>query len=326
MNRAKSVTSSSASGTGCSIRTAQSPVVGALAICAGVALLSACLILAGCSRKGANETGAGTAATGNTLQRLKKTGTIRVGYANEAPYAYMDESGRLTGEAPEVARVILGEMGIHKMVGVLTEFGSLIPGLQAHRFDLIAAGMYILPRRCKQIAFANPTYSVGDAFLVKAGNPKNLHSYEDVAKNSKARLGVVVGTVEQQWAGELGVPSDRLVIFPDTPSALAGVQSGRVDAFAGTSLTVQDLLRKLRSKQLAKAQPFKQPVINGVSVRGYGAFGFRKSDVAFREAFNKRLAAFIGTPRYTKIMSRFGFSKDNLPGKMTAKELCQKER
>ena len=227
------------------------------------------------------------------------------------------------------ALAVGGEPEAITMDAVAERAGVSRPLVYRHfpnREDLIAAGMYILPRRCKQIAFANPTYSVGDAFLVKARNPKNLHSYEDVAKNSKARLGVVVGTVEQQWAGELGVPSDRLVIFPDTPSALAGVQSDRVDAFAGTSLTVQDLLRKLHSKQLAKAQPFKQPVINGVSVRGYGAFGFRKSDAAFREAFNKRMAAFIGTPRYTKIMSRFGFGKDNLPGKMTAKDLCQRER
>ena len=34
-------------------------------------------------------------------------------------------------------------MGINQVEGVLTEFGSLIPGLQARRFDIIAAGMYV---------------------------------------------------------------------------------------------------------------------------------------------------------------------------------------
>ena len=33
---------------------------------------------------------------------------------------------------------------------------------------------------------------VGEAFLVRKGNPKNLHSYEDVVKNPDAKLGVVV--------------------------------------------------------------------------------------------------------------------------------------
>lgn len=283
----------------------------------------ACLFVAGCSRKGAADTGAGKANAESTLRLAVKTGVVRVGYANEAPYAYMDnQTGRLTGEAPEVARVILGKMGIHRISGVLTEFGSLIPGLQAHRFDLIAAGMYILPQRCKQIAFANPTYSMGDAFLVRVGNPRHLHSYGDVVRNHDARLGVVVGTVEQRWANELGVPANRLVIFPDTPSALAGVQSSRVDAFAGTSLTVRDLLKKVQGG-VEEAQPFSEPVINGRRVRGFGAFGFRKSDKKFRATFNKHLEKFIGTAAYFKIMQRFGFTRDNLPGRVTAKELCQ---
>jgi polar amino acid transport system substrate-binding protein len=33
-------------------------------------------------------------------------------------------------------------MGIHQIEVVTTDFGSLIPGLQAGRFDVIAAGMY----------------------------------------------------------------------------------------------------------------------------------------------------------------------------------------
>jgi polar amino acid transport system substrate-binding protein len=288
-----------------------------------VLLPVACLVIAGCSGKGAGDTGTGKANAEDALGLAVKTGVVRVGFANEAPYAYMDnQTGRLTGEAPEVARVILGEMGIHRIVGVLTEFGSLIPGLQAHRFDLIAAGMYILPQRCKQIAFANPTYSMGDAFLVRVGNPKHLHGYGYVVRNHAARLGVVVGTVEQRWANELGVPADRLVIFPDTPSALAGVQSSRVDAFAGTSLTVRDLLKKVQGG-VEEAQPFSEPVINGRRVRGFGAFGFRKSDNKFRTVFNKNLEKFIGTAAYFKIIRRFGFTRDNLPGRVTAKELCQ---
>jgi polar amino acid transport system substrate-binding protein len=39
---------------------------------------------------------------------------------------------------------------------VLTEWGSLIPGLNAGRFDIITAGMYITPKRCKNVAFTDP--------------------------------------------------------------------------------------------------------------------------------------------------------------------------
>jgi len=260
----------------------------------------------------------------NTLEKIKKSGIIRVGFANEAPYAYMDTKTRkLTGEAPEIARVILKRMDVEKIEGVLTEFGSLIPGLKAGRFDMIAAGMYITPKRCKEAAFSNPSYTIGEAFIVKKGNPLKLHSFKDVANNHKAKIGVVVGTVERGYSKDLGVPDERIVVFPDTPSALDGILAGRIDAFAGTNLTVSRLLKKLKNPNLEKANPFHDPIIDGKVARGYGAFVFRKKDKLFLKEFDHHLKNFIGTEAHLNLVRPFGFTKDNLPGDITAKELCE---
>lgn len=259
----------------------------------------------------------------DTLAKLRREGVVRVGYANEAPYAYVDpETDRLTGEAPEIARVLFARLGVPEIEGVLTEFGSLIPGLQAGRFDVIAAGMYILPERCREIDFTNPTYSIGEAFAVEAGNPRNLHSYADVAADPKALLGVVAGTVERGYARAAGVPAERVVVFPDAPSALAGVAAGRIHAYAGTSLTVQDLVSKTRNGKVERAEPFEDPVIEGERVRGYGAFGLRKGDDALREALNRELAEFLGTEEHLELVAPFGFTIHELPGDATAEELC----
>lgn len=258
-----------------------------------------------------------------TLERLQREGVVKVGYANEAPYAYMDtETQRLTGEAPEVLRAIMGRLGVNEVEGVLTEFGSLIPGLKAGRFDIIAAGMYITPERCAQAAFSNPTYGIGEGFIVAAGNPKGLHSYEDVANDDSVRLGVVAGTVERGYARDMGIPDDRVVVFPDAPSAVAGVASGRVDAYAGTSLTVGDLIAKSTGDRLERAEPFTDPVIDGKSVRGYGAFVVRKDDTELLEAINAELATFIGSEEHLELVAPFGFGENELPGDVTAAELC----
>jgi len=262
-------------------------------------------------------------SSGDTLAAARQAGSIRIGYANEAPFAFMDnKTARLTGESVEIARVVLKRMGINEVQGVLTEFGSLIPGLQAKRFDIIAAGMYVTPERCGQVAFSNPTYGVGQAFMVQKGNPKNLHSYEDVLKRDDARLGVVVGAIEGEYARKLNIPADRVVVFPDAVSALSGVQAGRADAYAGTGLTINDLMKKVSDQQVEKAQPFKDPVIEGKNVRGYGAFAFRKEDQAFADAFNAELAKLIGTEEHSKLVEPLGFSKQELPGDMTAAKLC----
>lgn len=261
-----------------------------------------------------------------TLERIQREGVVRVGYANEAPYAYVDNgSGRLTGEAPEVARAVLAGLGVDRVEGVLTEFGSLIPGLKAKRFDIIAAGMYVLPKRCREIAFTNPTYRIGEALLVAAGNPLGLHSYEDLAGHPTARIGVVAGAVELAYARAVGIPDQRIAVLPDAPSAVAAVQSGRVDAYGGTALTVQDLLNKVGGGRVERAEPFTDPVIEGETVSGYGAFGMRKEDGALLAAFNRQLGAYIGSPEHRSTVRPFGFTASELPGEVTAEELCSKQ-
>lgn len=275
-----------------------------------------------------NEPAAGKAATSegasaDTLAAARKAGTIRIGYANEAPFAYMDsKEARVTGEAVEIARVVLRRMGVNEVEGVLTEFGSLIPGLQARRFDIIAAGMYVTPERCAQVAFSNPTYGVGEAFMVQKGNPKNLHSYDDVLKSQDARLGVVVGAIQGDYAQKLNIPSERVIVFPDAVSALSGVQADRADAYAATALTINDLMTKVTDQAVQKAEPFTDPVIQGENVRGYGAFAFRKEDQAFADAFNAELAKLIGSEEHRKLVEPFGFTKSELPGDVTAAKLC----
>src|SRR6266581_1884922 len=116
--------------------------------------------------------GGGSTSTSseNLLDQLRKAGVIRVGFANEAPYGYADSSGKLTGEAPTVAKAVMQKLGVPDVEGVLTEFGALIPGLNANRFDIIAAGMFITPPRCNAILFSNPDYVATEALAVKAAN------------------------------------------------------------------------------------------------------------------------------------------------------------
>ncbi|MCB0214057.1 MAG: hypothetical protein KDJ52_32265, partial [Anaerolineae bacterium] len=48
----------------------------------------------------------------STLARIQSEGVVRVGFANENPYAFAKPDGTLSGEAVEVARAVFAEMGI----------------------------------------------------------------------------------------------------------------------------------------------------------------------------------------------------------------------
>jgi len=260
-----------------------------------------------------------------TLEEARAGETVRIGFANEAPYGYQDtDTGKVTGEAPEIARVILERLGVENYEMEVAKFGELIPGLKAGRLDIVAAGMYIKPERCDQVSFSTPTYRIGEAFIVKKGNPLDLHSFEDVAKHESARLGVMGGAVEHGYAKKLGVPEDRIVVFEDNPTAVKGLQSGRIDAVAATEATVTDQLAKADDPGIERAEPFSQPVIGGKTIYGYGygAFAFREEADDWRKAFNKELETFIGSKEHLELVRPFGFNEDNLPGDVTTEQLC----
>ena len=96
-------------------------------------------------------------------------------------------------------------MGIAQVDGVLTEFGALIPGLKAGRFDIIAAGMFINPKRCKEIDFSEPSYGIGQAMLVKKAIPRASRTIRPQGQKD-LKLAVMAGAVEAGYAKDAGVP------------------------------------------------------------------------------------------------------------------------
>ncbi|MEX2502266.1 MAG: ectoine/hydroxyectoine ABC transporter substrate-binding protein EhuB [Trueperaceae bacterium] len=263
----------------------------------------------------------GAAFGQNTLQRAQDEGTVTLGLANEVPYAYRDaDTGELTGEAIEVARAVFHELGIENVEGVVVEFGSLIPGLQAGRFDVVTAGMYITPARCEQVAFANPEYSIGEGIIVPAGNPMGITSYADIAADSQVRVGTGAGWVEYDYLLDSGVAESQIVTFPDAPTGVGGLTADRIDVFAGTSLTMRNVAEN--DDAVDFVEDFQQPVIDGKEIRSYGAAAFRPADSDFRDAFNEVLAELNESGQLAEIIGEFGFGATEHPGAMTAAGLC----
>ena len=259
---------------------------------------------------------------GGTLARAKQEGRIKVGFANEAPYGYTDKSGKLTGEAPELARAIFKELGIPEVEGVQVDFGGLIGGLNAKRFDVIAAGMFINKERCAAVAFSDPDYVAKTAFMVPKGNPKNITRFEDVVK-TKATIGVLNGAVEGGYAEELGVPKGQIKTFSDQPSAYEGLKAKRIDAIALTRISLADLLSKHPGEPFEVTEAFT-PVIDGQERLGAGGFAFRKADTDLLQAFNAKLTEFKQQNKLLPIIKPFGFTEAELPGPNdTAAKFCQ---
>jgi polar amino acid transport system substrate-binding protein len=274
-----------------------------------LALLAACVLVT-------------AAHAQSTLDRAKKDGYIRVGFPNQVPYAYADEKGQLTGADAVIARMVIQKMGIKEMDGVLTEFTSLIPGLKAARFDIVLA-MFVNPQRCAQVAFSEPIYRVGQGIIVRAGNPKKIHNYDDLIKQADLKIAVMAGAVQMNNLKKLGVPESRIVSFPDGPSAIAAVSAGRADAFTISDLPARRLLAAAGPSIALELVPaFAPPIVDGRPAQGHSAFAFRPEDTALQLEFNKALAEVMATPAFLEAMAPFGITRDNLPDTKTA-DLCR---
>lgn len=291
----------------------RSAAVGAVAI-GGSAALSAC------GGNGGGGGGGGAGAGSGALDTYRSNG-ITIGIANENPYGFKDKSGKITGEAPEVARVVLKNLGITKLNFRIVSFDALIQNLNARRFDLIAAGMFINPDRCNAILFSDPDYCALEALAVKKGNPLGLSDYQSVKNNPKARIAVENGAVEAGYVEDIGVPSSRIQKVDSNQALVQSVLSGRADAFTLTSFTVSTLIKGQSGLEMAK--PFV-PVINGKEQFGCGGYGFRKDQQDFRNAFNDELHKLQDQNKVLPIIQPFGFDKASVDEakKHTAQQLC----
>lgn len=266
---------------------------------------------------------ASTAASAVTLEEIKERGYIRIAVANEIPYGYLDPNGDPKGAGPDVAVQVIKALGMEAedIQWVVTNFSSLIPGLQANRFDLTASEMAIRPERCQQVIYSEPNTSYGEGLLVMAGDPKGIKEYADFV-DSDLKVAVMAGADQLNMMQALGVPEENIVIIAANADAISTVANGRADAYAATGLTASDLASK--SDKVELAPDFIDPVIDGNVARSWGGFNFNSDSVALRDAFNAELATFKQTDAWAEILASYGFTPEDIAGSTatTTEALC----
>jgi len=247
-------------------------------------------------------TASSATADDKKLDELKAQGFARVAIANEPPYTAVAADGKVSGAAPDVAREIFKRLGVPDIVASISEYGAMIPGLQAGRHDVITAGLFMKPERCAAVAYSEPILCDAEALMVKKGNPMGFKSYEDIAKNPDAKVGAPGGGTEEKLALNAGVPRERVIVVPDGQSGLKMLQDGRIDAYSLPVLSINDLMKKANDPSLEVVAP-----VVGAPVYCDGA-AFRKDDVALRDAFDVELKKMKESGDFAKIIEPYGFS------------------
>ena len=253
---------------------------------------------------------------GPLAERIEANEPIRLGFAAAPPWAYPGEDGSAQGFVNGITIDVLEKMGYTNIEPVLTDWSALIPSVNANRVDIVTGGMYVLPARCANMDFSDPIGAFGDVFLVPAGNPKGIGTYQDLIDQDLTMVATAgYNTIADAKAA--GVPDSKVMVVPDSTAALAALRAGRADALATTILEANDMAGKADGIEVTDPDAFtgrKKQVV---------AVGFRPADDDFRQAFNKALAGYIGSDEMMETVAADGYVEAYLPGDASTQQACQ---
>lgn len=239
---------------------------------------------------------------------LPSDGVLRVGYAIEPPFAFVDSTGAVVGEAPALMGVVADEVGANELRWVRLDFDQLLPALREGRIEAVASGIFATPERTLEARLSIPTYCADPALLVSAAVAAPPASLEEVAVRGDLRLAVFRGSVEERAATSRGVPTDRLVRVPDLVTGLAALRSGSAQVMAMSLPTARHAAASDR-EAFRIMGPYRDPGAPG----GCGVLAFRHADEELAAAVDCALASFLGSPAHLALVAPFGLTSDELP-------------
>ncbi len=223
-------------------------------------------------------------------------------YLIEPPFNYRNADGTVTGCDVELARTVLGRVGVHDIEMVETEFSQLLPGLAEGRWRM-TTGLFATEERRKVAAFSRPIWALPDGLLVESGNPLRLTGYRSVTRTKSCVLAVIRDQIQHRSAVDFNVPDDRILIFETYADAAQAVVDGRAHAYASVARAHSGFIERNPDAKL-------EVIAVGADekVPAFGSFAFSKSDDGLREAIDDGLLDYLGSEEHRTMMKTFGFT------------------
>jgi polar amino acid transport system substrate-binding protein len=246
------------------------------------------------------------AATKLLPQAIKDKGELTVAMdLHYPPTTFLaDDNTTPIGLNPDIARLVAKKLGL-KLKFENTAFDTIIPGIDAGRYDFTATTMSKNPDRLKVLDMVD-YFSDGVSVAVNAGNPLNISNDDMCGKNiavtkgSNAQL-VHLPHVSEWTCTSQGKPAINGVVLPNVQDALTQLASKRVDGvfYDTTALAWADKQQPNTFKVLTPEVDTR--TTDTVSI------GLKKGS-ALTPALQKAVQDVLDSPEYKKSLSNWGLT------------------
>ena len=224
------------------------------------------------------------------LDEIKSRGKLIVGTsADWPPFEYIDSAGRYAGIDMALAERIARELGVQLEVKDM-KFAVLIEALKGGQIDIILADIHPTAERERVIDFTKNYYIAYDgAVLVLKQGAQNIRDEQSLRGK---RIGVQLGTIQEEWAKEKLGTSSEIVSFDRVfPEMVMALKREDLDA-----IIVGDIIGEV----LAKRDPELQVVFKVGSLGG-AAIGVRQGSEELKYVINKLIEEMIDSGEMSRL-------------------------
>lgn len=214
------------------------------------------------------------------------------------PFTYKTADGKPTGFDVDIANAICAEMK-RNCVFVEQVWDSMIPGLQARKYDVVISSLSITDERRRVIDFSDRYYKTPSAIVVKKGT-----AYANPASLKGKRIGVLKGSTQEKWAmGELKPAGVMVVPYEAQDQVYLDIKAGRLDGTVADKVEVHGgFLRKPEGKDYGYVGP------DQYETKYYGdgiGIGMRKGQKDLKDQINKAIKTIRSNGTYNTIAKKY---------------------
>jgi polar amino acid transport system substrate-binding protein len=242
-------------------------------------------LLTGLGAAGLVGLSSGRQARADTLDEVKKRGTLVVGMeVAYVPYEFFKD-GNIVGYDPDIIAAAMPKLGVKAQL-VDTAWNGIIPALYAKKFDCIVSAMTITKDRAEKVLFSMPYADASNVMFLRADETR-IKSGDDLSgKVIGVQLGSAAAVISKTFEDKMkakGLPGYKEVKqYEHYPEAYQDLLNKRVDAVVNSKSTLMVVMNDA---------PGKFKMMPGISdVTAYFGMAFRKEDTTLHAFFNEQLA------------------------------------
>ena len=164
----------------------------------------------------------------SALQRIKRTGVVRFGWAPFLTWTAIDEkTNKLVGMGPDIAEEMAKALGNVKIEWVADSWATIIAGIQASKFD-IAIPLGVSLERAMVVAYTKPLMLEANTFLINKKDAAKFKTHDDINQPG-VKVSVSLGSTTDIYLTRL-FKKPEITRYRSTPESLLALVHGKVDA------------------------------------------------------------------------------------------------